>query len=208
MISGIRGEFIEKKENTVVVNVNGICYEILVPQIILKSIVKNCERNENIDLTTFHYFQSTPSKSIPILVGFTNEVEKEFFTKFISVSGVGPKVAVKALNKPISRIADAIANGDEKLLSSLPGIGKRKAREMIAKLQGKVGKFGLIQDKDVESEQEKISEDIKQEAKEVLLQLQYKKREAEKMIEKALEDNSRISSTESLLNQVYKHKSE
>lgn len=206
MISGIEGKIIEKKENTIIVNVNGICYEVLVPAIILNSIVRNQGVNGNISLTTFHYLQTAPSKSIPILVGFSNEVEKEFFTKFISVSGVGPKVAVKALNKPISRIADAIANGNEKLLSSLPGIGKRKAREMIAKLQGKVGKFGLIQDRDVEAGEEIVSEDIKQEAIEVLLQLQYKKREAKKMIKQVLENNPDISSTESLLNQVYKHR--
>ncbi len=208
MISRINGKLVEKKENMVIVDVNGICYEILIPEIILNSIERNLNISEKISLVTFHYSQVMPSRSIPILIGFTNEIEKEFFVHIISVSGIGPKVAVRALNKPISSIADAIDRADVNMLSSLPGIGKRKAREIIAKLQGKVGKYGLIQDKNVKFEEKVLNEDVKYEAMEVLLQLKYKKSEAKQMIDKALEQDSTLSTTEDILNHIYKRRSE
>ena len=86
---------------------------------------------------------------------------------------------------------------------SLPGIGDQKAREIVAKLQGKVGKFGLIQDKfshDAPAEKE----DIMEEALSVLMQLQYKPAEAKEMIAKAVKFNPKISSCEEILNEVYK----
>jgi len=89
------------------------------------------------------------------------------------------------------------------VLKSLPGIGDQKAREIVAKLQGKVGKFGLMQDKfggDVPAGKD----DIKEEALSVLLQLQYKKNEAQEMIAKAFKRNSKISSCEDILNEVYR----
>src|SRR4029077_4236465 len=88
--------------------------------------------------------QTDPSKSIPILIGFSNRIEKEFFERFITVSGVGPKAAVKALKPPIPDIAEAIDAGDLPFLKSLPGIGEQRAKEIIAKLQGKMGKFSLM----------------------------------------------------------------
>jgi Holliday junction DNA helicase RuvA len=140
------------------------------------------------------------------MIGFTNEVEREFFEEFISVSGIGPKAAVKALILPISVIAEAIDAGNNSLLQTLPGIGKQRAREIIAKLQGKVGKFGLIRDKGKAEPSKKVTEDAQEEALEVLLQLKYKKPEAEKMILKALKNNPNLKSAEGILNEIYTEK--
>ena len=160
---------------------------------------------ENIELITYHYYQTDPSKSVPVLIGFLNQIEKEFFERFISVSGVGPKAACKALTLPFSTIADGIDSADITLLKSLPGIGEQKAKEIIAKLQGKVGKFGLIQDRGV-TKVRKVKEDIITDAMSVLLQLQYKKKEAEHMLEKAIGRNPDMKTSEELLNEVYRQK--
>ena len=203
MISYIQGKVKTKKQGRIFVEVQGgVCYEILVPQSIMRGIEKSSEGSD-INLVTYHYFQTEPSKSIPVLIGFLNEIEKEFFEKFITVSGVGPKAACRALTLPISEIADAIDNADLKLLKTLPGIGEQRAKEIIAKLQGKVGKFGLIQDR-LERKAPSVDEDMKAEALSVLLQLQYKRKEANEMIEKALKRNPGIRSGEELLNGVYK----
>ena len=106
---------------------------------------------------------------------------------------------------PFSEIADAIDKGDIAVLKSLPGIGEQRAREIIAKLQGKVGKYGLIQDRAAGGET-LIEEDIKKEALEVLAQLQYSKFEAKAMIEEALIRNIKAVSCEELLNEIYKQK--
>ncbi|MFH1790784.1 MAG: Holliday junction branch migration protein RuvA [Candidatus Omnitrophota bacterium] len=204
MIAGIKGRICEKRDGGLLMEVNGIIYEVLVPPAVMSSILEN--EGETVGLVIYHYFQNDQSRGIPFLIGFMNEIEKEFFEKFITVSGVGPKAACKALAQPFSLIADAIDAGDIKLLKALPGIGERKAREIIAKLQGKVGKFGLIQDRHL-IPQSAVAEDIRKEALSVLLQLQYKKKEAEDMIDKAASRSTGIGSTEDLLNEVYRQKS-
>lgn len=186
-------------------DVNGICYDIMVPPAIVGSLKKNVSENGSIELITYHYYQTEPSKSIPVLIGFANEIEREFFEQFISVSGIGPKAACKALILPFSTIAEAIDRGDVALLKTLPGVGDQRARQIIAKLQNKVGKFGLMQDKHGEK-MPIMKNDAKSEAIAVLLQLQYKKKEAEQMIDKAFANNPKIDSCEGILNEVYKQK--
>ena len=206
MISRIQGKIKSKKSGKVLLEVNGsISYEVLVPEAIMRNIEKENTEDSDIALITYHYYQTDPSKSIPVLIGFLNEVEKEFFEKFITVSGVGPKAACRALALPISEIADAIDRADLTLLKTLPGIGEQRAKEIIAKLQNKVGKFGLIQDR-FTREKATVARDIKEEALSVLLQLQYKKNEAKDMINKALQGNPGVNTSEELLNAVYKAK--
>ncbi len=203
MISNISGRIKKRKASSVIVDVNGISYEVLIPPAVMRSLDKALSEDGTINLITYHYYQMDPSKAIPVLVGFINEIEREFFEQFITVSGVGPKAACRALSLSFSVIADAIDKGDMVLLKTLPGIGEQKAREIVAKLQGKVGKFGLIQDRFSE-EMPKVKEDIKEEALNVLLQLQYKKNEAREMIEKAISHNPKVATCEDILNEVYK----
>jgi len=203
MISHISGKIKKRKDSSVILDVNGISYEVLIPPSVMKAIDKTAAEDGSIELVTYHYYQLEPSKGIPVLVGFLNEIEKEFFEKFITVSGVGPKAACRALSLSFSVIADAIDKGDMKLLRTLPGIGEQRAREIIAKLQGKVGKFGLIQDRFADASPA-ARDDIKEEALGVLLQLQYKRNEAKDMIEKALQRSPGLGSCEEILNEVYK----
>jgi len=204
MISRIKGKIKAKKNGKVLVEVSGgISYDVLVPDALMRIIQKENREDSDITFITYHYFQTDPSKSVPFLIGFLNEIEKEFFEKFITVSGVGPKAACRALTLPFSEIAAAIDRADLAVLKSLPGIGEQRAKEIIAKLQGKVGKFGLIQNRFAKG-LPGTSQDIKEEALSVLLQLQYKKKEAEEMAEKALKRNPGIKSGEELLNEIYK----
>lgn len=206
MISRIQGKIKSKKEGKVLIeSPGGISYEIYVPEAVMRNIDKESAKCDHIVLITYHYFQTDPSKSIPILIGFLNEIEKEFFEKFITVSGVGPKAACRALTLPFSEIAEAIDRADMGLLKTLPGIGEQRAREIIAKLQGKIGKFGLIQDRFPKKFHE-VSQDAREEALLVLLQLQYRKKEAMEMIDRALKRNPELNSSEELLNEVYKAK--
>ncbi|MFH1407130.1 MAG: Holliday junction branch migration protein RuvA [Candidatus Omnitrophota bacterium] len=205
MISRIEGKIRDKKPSTLLIDVNGLSYEVVVPQMIMKEIDAHIKEDGFISLVTYHYHQVEPSRSTPVLIGFLNEIEKEFFERFITVSGVGPKAAIRALSMPISVIAQAIDSGNLALLKSLPGIGEQRAKEIVAKLQGKVGKFGLIQDKET-GQPKPEKENYEQEAMEVLLQLQYKRQEANEMIKKALSQNLAIKTTEELLNEVYRQR--
>jgi len=205
MIARIKGKIVEKQSNSLIMDVGGICYEVFVPALVMQRLEEDTSSDDCISLFTYHYHQTEPSKSIPVIIGFLNEVEKEFFQVFITVSGIGPRAALKALNQPISLIAQAIDEADVEFLKSLPGIGQQRAREIVAKLQNKVGKFGLIQDKRT-VKQQPLAKDIQEEALAVLTQLEYKKSEAQSMIKKALERAPQIETVEGLLNEVYKQK--
>ena len=207
VISRIKGVVEQFSENTLIVEVGGVSYEIYIPTAVMKNFDGKLAKNSQISLVTYHYYQTDPSKSIPILIGFSNIVEKEFFEKFITVSGVGPKAAVRALSMPIPEIAQAIDTGDLSFLKSLPGIGEQRGKEIIAKLQGKMGKFGLMQQGGPSSKAPAVNApDIHEEALEVLLQLQYKKEEARQMIQKAFARKSDLSTVEAVLNEVYRQK--
>lgn len=206
MICRISGKIAQKKEDAVVLDVNGLCYEVFIPGAVMQSLENSVKPDGTISLITYHYFQMEPSKGFQVLVGFLNEIEKEFFEKFITVSGIGPKAAVRALKLPISMIARAIDMSDVPFLKSLPGIGEQRAREIIAKLQGKVGKFGLLQDTRTGAEAFGGKCGIEEEAMGVLMQLQYKKFEAKNMLDDALRRNPGIKTAEELLNEVYKQK--
>lgn len=209
MISIITGKVVERGPNRLCLDTGGICYEVLIPSAVMQRVDECIGEDSRITLRTFHYHQVEPSKSFPVLIGFLNEVEKDFFQVFITVSGIGPRAALKALNKPISLIARAIDEGNVSFLKSLPGIGEQRAREVVAKLQNKVGKFGLIQDSSVAGPAAPTSagRDIVSEALAVLIQLEYKKPEAQAMIKKALEQSGGIETTEELLNVVYRQRS-
>jgi Holliday junction DNA helicase RuvA len=205
MIAQITGKVIQKNSDSLIIDVHGLCYEVFIPSTIMCRIEEHFNQDGIIRLVTYHYLAVEPAKSTPILVGFLNEVEKDFFEKFITVSGIGPKAALRALNKPISVIAQAIDEGNSNFLRSLPGIGPQRAKEIIAKLQGKVGKFALIQDKE---KKEDLDSQINLEdaALNVLMQLQYRKQEAMQMIRKALERMPSIKTIEELLNEVYRQR--
>ncbi|MFA4888322.1 MAG: Holliday junction branch migration protein RuvA [Candidatus Omnitrophota bacterium] len=205
MISRICGKVTEKGNNYLLVELNGISYEVLIPQAVMQRVDEFIDSQGNISLVTFHYYQVEQSKSIPVLIGFLNEIERAFFEIFITVSGIGPRAALKALNKPISLIAKAIDEGDFAFLKSLPGIGEQRAKEIVAKLQDKVGKFGLIQDAKSKT-QKPLSRDIEDDALAVLLRLEYKKPEALAMIKEALRNSPGIQTTEEILNLVYRQR--
>jgi Holliday junction DNA helicase RuvA len=206
MISRITGTVESISENTLVVSTADLSYEISIPTAILRSFDGRLVKDAPITLTTYHYYQTDPSKSIPILIGFANKIEKDFFEKFITVSGVGPKAAVKALSMPIPDIARAIDGGDVPYLKSLPGIGEQRAKEIVAKLQGKMGRFALMQGVSGPPSKDGGLEAVKTEALEVLLQLQYKKEEAREMIQKAFGRTPGLKTAEEVLNEVYRQK--
>jgi len=207
MIAEITGKLIRKQTHSVLLELGGIYYDIMIPGSVLSRIDDQKDAQGNVHLITYHYIHNDPSRAVPMLVGFLNEIEKDFFLEFIKVSGIGPRAAVKALSQPISEIVRAIDRGDTTFLKTLPGIGLQRAKEIVAKLQGKVAKFGLIQDHPTVGESTvKAPEDFQEEVLAVLLQLQYKRQEALQMIETALKRSTGIKTAEDLLNEIYKQR--
>lgn len=201
MIYQIKGKLVKKEENRVVVNVAGISYEVSVSRTVSRRLGNE---TEEVELVIYHYFKLDKSRGVPIMVGFIEELERDFFEKFISVTGVGPKAALRAFDKPVARIAQAIEEGDSDFLQGLAGIGNQRAKQIIAHLQGKVGRFALIQEGRYLKEPE--GKEVVAETKEILKRLQYKSSEADMMIKRALAQKSQIDSSEELLNEIYRQR--
>jgi holliday junction DNA helicase RuvA len=206
MTSRLNGTLVDRKETTAFLEAGGLTYEVMVPASIMRTLEQHVGPDGKLELITFYYHQMEPSKAVPVLIGFTNEIEREFFERFITVSGIGPKAAVRALNQPFSMTAQAIDDGNADFLRSLPGIGPQRAREIVAKLQGRVGKYALLPDQELSGETAAVASDVATEALEVLLQLQYKRPEAQAMIKSALSRNPKAGSAEEILNEVYKQR--
>ena len=207
MISAITGNLSQVLEDRVVLEVNGLSYEVLVSPVTLGALLP--KRDQEVSLKTIFYIQGTPGvgNMIPVLVGFMTETEKAFFEYFITVGGIGPRAALKAFTMPVGRIARAIEDRDSTVLTTLPGIGKQKAKKIIAELKGKVDKFAVTpdEDRDVEQAVGVTEEDnIIEEAIEVLMQLGYKRQESEEMVRRAIRKHEEITSLEAVIQEIFR----
>jgi Holliday junction DNA helicase RuvA len=131
MIALLQGEIAYKSIDHIILDVNGVGYRLLIP---LSSYYSLPEEGQA------RLFVHTHVRDDAILLfGFLTATEKEMFGILISVSGVGPKVAINILSHiPTAELTTAIASGDIKRLSSLPGIGKKTAERLVLELKDKV----------------------------------------------------------------------
>jgi len=200
MIGYLEGKILKKEEDRILVLVNQIGYEVLLPAIVMESLQNNQVGDE---ISLYIFYQQTERQPKPILIGFNLEVEKEFFQYFISVEDIGPMKAAKALTVPVREIATAIEAGDINPLTKLKGIGRRTAQKVIATLEGKMGKFALIRPEDRQSELP--VEDFSKQVLDVMIkQLGHRMADARPMIEKALKRNNAIKTAEELFEEVYR----
>jgi len=200
MIGYLKGTLLNKEDDRILLLVNHIGYEILVPSFVMNTL---SGKSLGDSISLYIYYHQTERQPKPILIGFNLEAEKEFFQYFISVEAIGPIKAVKALNISIREIARAIETKDVAKLQQLKGIGTRTAQKIIATLEGRMGKFALIRED--ENPQAPPVEDFTVHVLEVLVgQLGHKTPDAKRMISKALERNSSISTPEELFEEVYR----
>lgn len=202
MFARISGTLVERTAEAAVIEAGGLGYEIILPPCIAEKIPATA--GERVTLEVYSVVNLDGNSGRFTYYGFTNAIEREFFEALLTVASIGPRSAARAFNAPMSTIADAIDRGDYAFLKSLPGIGQQKARDIVAKLQGKVAKFLLI--RDAPPAPPKTIPDFADEALAVLLQLGYKRSEAEAMIRRTLDDDATIADPERLLAEIYRHK--
>lgn len=204
MFSRISGSLVERAHETVVLDVHGLGYEIVLPPCVAEKVVQ--APGERVALEIFSVLNMDGNSGRFTYYGFTNAIEREFFEALLSVASIGPRSAARAFSQPMSSIASAIDRGDHTALKALPGIGQQKARDIVAKLQGKVAKFLLIQD--APGAPTATIPGFADEALAVLLQLEYKRAEAESMIRETLESAPAIRDSETLLAEIYRQKAQ
>ena len=141
MIAQITGNLISLRDEVALVSVGNIAYEVMLAGYCIGPL--SGQIGSEITLCTLEYYEGTPGGGnlVPRMVGFMSAAEKEFFLKYTSVKGIGIKKGLKSLYMPVDAIASAIESGDEKLVATMPGIGKRLAQHIIAELKGKLAGF-------------------------------------------------------------------
>ena len=132
MIAHIDGEVSEKFLNSIIVDVNGVGYELGLSQIDAEAT----NVGEKKKFYTYHSIRETSEE----LYGFSSLMAKKLFELLISVNGIGPKaaMAILSLANP-EEVRNAIANADSAFISKAAGVGKKSAERVIVDLRDKVG---------------------------------------------------------------------
>ncbi len=131
MIATLTGTVTHKLETSLVIEINGIGYEVL-------TIVDDWGAAKAGSAMSFHIYEQI-REDAHNLYGFTDLRAKELFIKLLSVNGVGPKVALATLSAAgVDRLSQAIASGDTGLLKGISGVGKKTAERIMVELAGKV----------------------------------------------------------------------
>ena len=137
MISHLRGALLEKHPNSVVVDVHGVGYEVTIPVSVYSSLPAAGAE------VALHIHTHVREDALS-LFGFVTAADKALFEKLISVSGIGPKLAVTALSGLASAdLIAAIRNGAVDQLVKIPGVGKKTAERMVLELRDKLDAIGL-----------------------------------------------------------------
>src|SRR5215467_12147196 len=132
MIAAVKGEVMVRRPDHVVVDAGGVGYRLAVSAETLKAVPATGRE-------VFLHAELISREDSLALFGFASEEERDLFGQLISVSGVGPKVAIAALSGgPARELLRAIAAGDAKRFQAVPGIGKRTAERTIVELREKV----------------------------------------------------------------------
>jgi len=199
MIGRLKGRLVERHNQRLVIDVNGVGYEVFVPGVVARW-AESLKIGDEVELVTLYLLQMEPGRATPMLLGFRNELEREFFEKLLSVPKLGVRGALQLFAVPMAALARAIEDNDQKALMKLPGVGRQRARELVAALQGKVAKFALLAEEEVPAP---LVTDVVSEALEILESLGYTRSEAQRMIDAALERLPKPSSVEELIRTVY-----
>ncbi len=203
MIARIEGKLVRLDGESALVQVGAVGYEVMLPGYCISALSDRI--GTDITLCTMEYYEGSPGGGnlVPRMVGFLSPADRDFFTKFISVKGIGVKKGLKSLTIPIANVATAIENGDDKILMSLPAIGKRMAQQIIAELKGKLQSFAG----GVEFERTGAGfKPFQAEALEILIAWGEKRNEAIELIELACKKHPDINSAEALVPLVYRLK--
>ena len=132
MIAAVRGEVLVRRPDHVVIDAGGVGYRLTVSSETLKAVPATGRE-------AFLHAELIARDDSLALFGFASEEERDLFGHLISVSGVGPKVAVAVLSGgPVRELVRAIASGDAKRFQAVPGIGKRTSERIIVELREKI----------------------------------------------------------------------
>jgi Holliday junction DNA helicase RuvA len=135
MIGFLRGRIADKQPNTLIVDVQGVGYEVHVP---LSTFYDAGEPGAEITLRIHTHVREDALQ----LYGFLTDLERQLFERLISVSGIGPKLAIAVLSGMDSRdLLACVQRGDVARLTGIPGIGKKTAERIVLELRDRLAQL-------------------------------------------------------------------
>ena len=179
MIGQLRGQLLHKKPNMVHVDVHGVGYEVYIP---LTSFYELPEAGSEITLKIHTHVR----EDALILFGFCSLREKDFFLKLISISGVGPKLAISILSGArVEELAQAISEGNVARLTAIPGVGRKTAERLVLELKSQITPFLLPDQIEAVEKAGKFTE-LEEDVLSALTNLGYPRAAAEKSLSAVL----------------------
>ena len=187
MIGHISGILFNKNPQSVIIDTAGVGYHIFIP---LSTFYYLPEELEKVSLYIYTYVR----ENLFQLFGFQTDIEKEIFLLLISVTGIGPKLALNILSGiGVDELLHAIRAGNSEKLSSIPGVGKKTAQRITLELKEKASSLpsGIetTPRKEVKIEDGEIFDD----AISALTNLGYTHKSAKKAVESVLKKNSEMN---------------
>ncbi len=191
MISSVRGQLVEKFPTHVILENHGIGLDILIPV----STFEKINREETVTLLTYLHVR----EDALILFGFATAEERELFRDLLSVSGIGPKLAIGILSgSSVEKVYRFIASGDEASLTKIKGLGKKTAQRMILDLKDRAAD----KVKDAAPQPDPFLPVLNAEAEQsvlAMMSLGYSKKEAESAVARAMTRSSKEATVEELI---------
>jgi holliday junction DNA helicase RuvA len=192
MIGYLRGQLLLKKPNQVVVDVNGVGYDVQIPLTTFYELP--AEGGEVILKIHTHVREDTL-----LLFGFQSQKEKDFFLKLISISGIGPKLAIAILSgAKVEELARAISESNLARLTTIPGVGRKTAERVVLELKSHITPF-LLPEQDQAGQEEGKADALQEDIISALVNLGYPRVAAEKALSKVLRSGESERTFESLL---------
>lgn len=194
MIAQISGTLAQKIPGEIIIDVGGVGYQVLIP---LNVFYQLPEIGAPLSLQIHTHVREDALQ----LFGFHDFVEKQVFLLLIGVSGIGPKLAINILSGiPAAELARALRAGDQSRLVAIPGVGRKLAERMIVELKDKLATLAQA---GAESAKPEGGSQLLLDAVSALVNLGYKRPDAEKMVREVLKKGEH--SLETVLKESLRH---
>ena len=209
MISSLTGELRQVDDDRVHLQVGPIGLEMLVTAADIQLLSAGV--GQQMTFHTLMYLEGDAGGGSlePRLIGFLRPVDKRFFEKFITVKGIGPRKALKALIYPSGEVAQAIESKDTRFLVGLPQIGKRMAEQVVAELAGKVTEFAtaLPAGRGAMGTGGARRSPVEEDAISTLVIMGERRADAEQLLERAKQSLPNSKTTEALVREMFRLRS-
>jgi Holliday junction DNA helicase RuvA len=175
MIARLTGKIVYKSLDYLIIDVSGVGYRLHIPLTTYYALPDD-------ETVSFFVYTSVREDAIN-LYGFLDNLEKEFFALLISISGIGPRLAVNILsNIAVAELGAAIEEGDIQRLSAIPGIGKKTAERLVLELREKVKRLSPAKAPAGVATGSSSPSRVLEDAVSALINLGYKENQAKKAI--------------------------